>query len=188
MLRPFGCMTATMRAVMAPHLKDKIVIDLGAGSGRHARYMARHGGASHVHAVDKGTLGSAADHARITKYEHTPYIRLVTGAQPAPEYDVAFVAWPVNYYTEGLVELCERAKTVIYLGCNYNGTACGNTKLFEHFISRELLAEVPHERNTLLILGDPLSERRVPTFEEFGGLDPMNFLRWENRKNFPGSV
>ena len=93
-----------------------------------------------------------------------------------------FISWPVNRITAGVIPLCNLAPMLIYIGCNYEGTACGTKALSTHIAYRELLEAVPHRRNTLLILGEPIAQMREHlTIEDVGGLfcrelrDPVVF-------------
>lgn len=65
--------------------------------------------------------------------------------------------------------MLETAETVIYLGCNTSGSACGDRSLFSHLRERRILAHVPSRRNTLTIYGSP-GPLRPLTGEEWGAL------------------
>ena len=84
--------------------------------------------------------------------------------------DVAFVSWPEAYHPDnGLVALLTGVRTVIYLGTNFDGTACGSIALFQHLSRRNILATVPHKWNTLLVYGNEQQTRRLLP-EEYAAL------------------
>ena len=172
----YGQLTPDMLEAIESVVQGKVVVDLGAGSCRKARWLVR-AGAKHVHAVDKDPTPLPAGAVGVTYHEQY----LHTFAERPPEYDVAFVSWPVNHRISGLVDLCQRAKKVIYIGCNYEGSACGFREFYLHMIGRELLAEVQSRQNTMLILGDELPKLREPSFEEKCGLSGDRLIHWSER-------
>jgi hypothetical protein len=172
----YGQLTTEMLDAIRPYVEGKRVIDLGAGDGRKARFLVRYG-ASHVTCVDKNLMPYQFAGQNIQWHERTYFYDLVCNPN-CPEYDVAFVSWPVNYRQPGLVELCERAKVVIYLGCNYNGSACAFREFYQHLVGRELLDEHMTSRNALIIVGDKLEQPRTPTFEEDCGLSWGAMRTW----------
>jgi hypothetical protein len=140
-----------MRERIGAVVADQQVWDLGAGDLTHAR-MLLDLGAQEVVAVDysglfRANLAAWADpriDGRVARFHEV---------EAPPTIPVAWVSWPFNHYLRGLVPLLQRSRQVIYLGANTDGSACGWADLFEHLIDRELLTEIPHRRNSLLIYG-----------------------------------
>jgi hypothetical protein len=67
-----------------------------------------------------------------------------------------------------------QAETLVYLGKNTDGSACGFPGLFEVLARREILAYVPDRPNTLIIYGkfirQPNEPHREPMPEEHAAL------------------
>ena len=169
----YGEITTEMEAVLRPLVKGKVVYDLGAGDLHHARHLLQLG-ARRIVAIDKG------DFVAIDKeYQppSTPRIETISGyfdAVPIPPggIEVAFVCWPCNRYNPGLVTWLEAAEYVIYIGSNFDGTACGSPDLFEHLLRRRLTGYVPHRRNSLVAVAERLPEPRETTPEEAAARSP----------------
>lgn len=157
----YGHLTSAQEALLAPFVSGREVWDLGSGDGSWARFLLKLG-ASSIVAVDKAPLTKEAVHIHVIT-------ALFQDIPPGP-IDVAFLSWPSNNNLPGLIELLERARTVIYLGHNFEGTACGNVRLFQHLCGRKLLAYGPDRRNSLVVVGESLEDYRVPTPEERAGL------------------
>jgi len=158
---PFGHLTEVMAQTIRTYVEGKHVWDLGSGDFHYALELMLLGARS-VLAIDKEWRERPPNGISFRQ----DYFFNIT---PEP-IDVAFVSWPANHTLTGLIGILERAQTVIYLGCNLDGSACGWRGLFEHLTSRELLAHIPHRRNTLLVCGRTLDVPREPTGEERGGL------------------
>jgi hypothetical protein len=156
---PFGHLTEEMLEVLAAVVRDQEVYDLGAGDLGHAYRLVRLR-ASKVVAIDKERLPVPRSPKILTVQS---YLNRV----PVPDrYDVAFLAWPQNCPLVGLTDWLHAADMVVYLGSNRNGSSCGNPQLFHYLAHRELLAEVEHHRNTLLVLGSWRESPRPMTGEE----------------------
>ncbi len=168
---------------LSTFVRGRVVHDLGAGNlmGSMALLEA---GATTVVAVDvvyredQITLAMAhfaasvaAEMNRRIDVRAETFEELLRKVEAGVEaLDVAFVSWPLNRRMPELVELCRRSRIVCYLGSCTDGNACGHEDLFEHFLGRELVAEVRDRANTLLIVAEPRAERRAPTAEEHAGL------------------
>lgn len=145
-----------IRAVIA----QREVVDLGAGSGALAQQLVDTG-ASRVVAIDKVEWGPVASGVERLWMRFEDYVG------PA---SLVFLSWPDNHPNRGLLDIVTRAQTVIYVGKNTDGTACGWPGLFTEFQTREIVAHVPEQRNTLTVYG-PARVRRGPTGEEFAGIN-----------------
>lgn len=172
---PYGTITPEMEVLLRQAVAGKYVWDLGAGDGGHARMLLRLG-AKHVTLIDKDWHVHHRKPWRCTgtTVDARPYYE-VSDTMVAPP-DVAWLSWPTNTVLHGLIPILERTPTVIYLGSNTGGTACGSKKLFTHFAGRELTGHIGHMQNSLLLLGAPLPDgvtRRL-TYEEVAGGDPAH--------------
>jgi len=164
----FGEVTDHMSQTLREYVEGKEVWDFGAGDLLHAKRLLRLG-AKHVFAVDK----EGQPHSRYRGWPITPVKSYYVDVEPPPSgFPVAWVSWPTNHTLVGLVPLLERAETVIYLGSNTDGAACGWPGLFNHLHFREVLAHIPHRRNSLIVYGRQLSEaeRRPLLGEEAAAL------------------
>ena len=143
----YGKLTEDQWWLMARHVKDQTVYDLGAGDGYYSM-LALAQGAEMVVAVDKSPVPQR--HYKLL-HERCYFSDL---RAPYPGVDeVALVFWPVNYPTPGLVDLISGAGRVLYLGRNDGLTACGSKELHDHLLGRELLAYREDKRNDLLLYG-----------------------------------
>ena len=156
---PYGNLTLQMRDALAPLIKGRLVYDLGAGDCDHGRTLYNLG-AGQVVCVDK------EDTPLVPK--NVVFVHGYIDRIPIPaDLDVLFLGWPQNYHIPGLVHWMEAAKTIIYLGHNFGGTACGFPAMFEHLLTRRLTLYIPNERNTLLVVEEPLAQSpRSKTPEE----------------------
>lgn len=182
----YGALTPAMIASLRPHVEGKVVLDIGAGDGELAQLLvSEHLGASFVHAVDKLLKPNPfPTHANIQWHERTTFYDLCYGAPRCPKFDVAFVSWPANHALPGLIDLCQQAQKVVYLGRNYQGNACGFREFFLHLLGRELLSEIGHLSNSMVIVGQEVPEPRKPTFEEHCGLSWESLVFWQERFNY----
>lgn len=160
-----GRLSVEQCSVLTQYLKGRVVHDLGAGDLTLAGGLLELG-ARHIVAVD-------ADY-RWHKPPVSIQVTLVGAYFDAyvatePEIDVAFVSWPEQYAIQGLRSLVQRAKTVIYLGSNFDGTVCGSFDLWTHLRLRQVLATEPDRKNTLIVYGE-LGPRRPLLPEEYSAL------------------
>jgi len=177
---PYGNLNIKMRDTVASFVKGRTVYDLGAGDGDHGRTL-RAIGASRVVCIDKNPVGFD-EAGSLPPRPHMTGIECVQGyidKVPMPNSpDVVFLGWPQNYPIPGLMQWVNAARTVIYLGCNFNGTACGFPDLFHGMMRRELLAYVPDPRNSLIVVGRTRPDPREPTAEEAAALsDAVVYFR-----------
>lgn len=147
----WGSLCPGQERTLAPFIRDKVVADLGCGNGSLS---------------DKLDAMGAAKCLRIDKTQ-APITRLFQEGPGDLVYDVAFVSWPSNNQSAtALIPWLMRAEIVVYLGSNFDGTACGTREFFAYLQMRELLAYVPDRANSLIIVGKPLEISRPPTDEE----------------------
>jgi hypothetical protein len=166
-----GRLNPVQRALLRDHVGDETVHDLGAGACTFSDLIAELG-AKKVYAVDKVIW----EQPRSPKVE---VVRCYFADYLGPAPEVVFLSWPDNHILNGLIQLLQKARKVIYLGKNTDGTACGWPGLFEHFLGRSILAHAPDPKNSLTVYGAPC-ERRVPqTGEEMamvhGDTDWMSY-------------
>lgn len=162
-LNLYGRLNPEQKKAIQPFVRGHQVHDLGAGDLNLAVELLKLG-ATGVTAIDK------EDPPKKTLDPAITYTKALFSAFAKLQADVAFVAWPMNHANPDLNEICMNAQTVIYLGKNTDGTACGDRSLFDIFLYRKLLAYVPHRDNTLIILGKTLRKPRKPTGEERAGI------------------
>ena len=185
---PFGHLTPPMLVALRPLVAGRIVHDLGAGDLGLARAL-RGLGASRVVAIDKA-YGSPESPLARDALGGTAGIELVRAyfRDFSDPVDVAFVSWPVNWPT-GLAGILERSRVVLYLGKNTDGSACGTPEVFARLASREVLAHVPHRRNTLVAYG-PVRTARPLLGEELAALSfaPEREISYEEAEASEGAA
>lgn len=166
---PYGTLTPEMEHTLAEVVKGQCVWDLGSGDLHYSRQMLLMG-ADRVCAVDK----EYKDGGLLRKLRPSKDMQIVPKCYsdvvlPDGGLPVAFLSWPVNYWTHGLIDLIEAARTVVYLGSNTNGSSCGVHNLFTHLVDRKVLAFLPHRRNVMIVYGE--GTRDTPLYgEEFAAL------------------
>lgn len=171
---PYGTLTDEMQQSLGPFVHGKEVWDLGAGDLEHAETLVALG-ATQVIAVDKTKMPKPLSNRIRAIWTYFANLDV-----PASGIRVAFIAWPINYIMPELFPILEQSDVVVYLGSNTDGNSCGWKGLFHHLVTRELLVHIPHQRNTLIVVGKQLEEPREPTWEELAGLTG-ELLRFSNR-------
>ena len=171
----WGRLYPTQKETLRQFVEKRIVHDLGAGELELAAELARLG--ADVIAVDKEVPSRTVCGVKFIQRRFIEFDDLV---------ETAFISWPTKYGTNGLVEILKRAKTVIYLGHNLDGTCCGDADMWEHLRARQILALDPQQRNTLIVYGEELSQPRAPLLEERAATDHARiyrFTEWQKEEN-----
>ena len=176
----FGTFPPAFFDALEPLVAGRRVLDLGAGDGVRAMLL-RHLGAAAVLAIDgdavtrrvlSGEPGIEVMAPRT--FVAACFDALAWGA------DVAHVAWPWAEHSPALRAILHDAPTVVYVGKNTDGTACGAADMFEDFLGRPVLAHVPTRANTLIAYGPPAPGlRRAPLFEEACALDRARWRAYD---------
>jgi len=148
----YGRLSPEQADAVKAHVEGKVVHDLGAGLCELAVEIARLG-AKKVIAVDKEPM-PIVDDPRVERRQG------YFGCVAADVIDVAFVSWPQNQESIVLLRLLEYAESVVYLGSNTGGNACGWPGLFESFLHRRVAVYVPERPNTLIIYRERLKKPR----------------------------
>jgi hypothetical protein len=158
----FWHLTVEQEHALKAAVQGKVIHDLGAGDLSLSKEMIRFG-ARKVIAVEKELQEFPVPFSHklfpVSCYFHDYKAPIAT----------AVVSWPVNWETK-LVPLLERAKSIVYLGKNTDGSMCGTAEMFRHFLTRSLCAYVPSVENTLMVYGDKLDTVRTPRGEEAAAL------------------
>lgn len=167
-----GFLSSEQKKVLAPFVKGHVVHDFGAGPLLMATELTALG-ARKVVAVDKSLPVQPATPDIVLRD-----IRFENWFDPTK---IAFVSWPISISEScrALKRICERASRVVYLGKNTDGTSCGTPELLSSFLFRDLLAYAPDPRNCLIVLGNFLHEQRVPTGEEWAGINDDEMWSFE---------
>ena len=148
----YGKISDAQRAVIKKHVEGLVVHDLGAGSCEHSLMLVELGAASVV-AIDKESMPKALGGRKISRFQG--YFEHYDG-----DIDVAFVSWPINHEDQGLLQLVRRAKLVLYVGKNTDGSMCAWPGFFLEMSGRKILDYVPERPNTLIVYSDFLARRR----------------------------
>ena len=175
----YGCLNEVQEKALIPFLQGRVVTDLGCGDCGWTRFILEQG-ASRVVAVDKENFVKKPDwwRGRPVKFVHQQFVDF------HDPVDVAFVSWPLNSYsgTRGLIDIMDRAATVIYLGSNVSGNSCGSPQFFDNLLSREIKVYEP-ARSTLIVYGGRLPEghKRKPYHEEWAGMELSTVYPFSDR-------
>ena len=171
----FGVMTQEMTHALVPHVRGRVVWDLGAGFLTHTRDLVSRYGAASVVAVDKEEMPEPTSPkvSLVRSYFHDLVL-------PEGGIEVAFLAFPQNTPLYGLVDILEQSQKVVYFGSNTDGTSCGDKDLFQHLRTREVLSHVPNLRGSLVVYGDEHPGwRRGLVPEEWAALHPEKMWSFE---------
>ncbi len=166
----YGILHNRMRRALPTYVEGKVVLDLGAGDLTRAEEILE-AGAKRVIAVEK------EDFTRLERSRWRRHITVVrqyflqfNRDHSSEEWDVALVSWPANTVLPGLIDILSRCTTVVYIGSNLYPTSCGFPELYTYFMSREVLCDVFHYRNSFTVYGETISGIRDPTMEERAAL------------------
>jgi hypothetical protein len=173
-----GKLTPAQQEAIKPFLKGLTVHDLGAGDLELAQQLLTLG-ASEVVAIDRHQMPKDHPEGVRTVVEYFHNFR--------ESVNTAFVSWPINWQDIGLLRLIDKAATVIYLGTNYDGSACGFPQMWEHLSKREILVTVPDPKNTLIVYG-PRNVRRELVGEEFAALHQERIYSFEELRAWGDGV
>lgn len=178
-----GVPTSEQIKAIKPFIEGKVVHDLGCAHLDLAHALIKWG-AKEVIAIDRNRTGAVV----LFPYQ----MRLVQAHfhEFHEPVDVAFMSCPVNWPT-GLDHIAARARIVIYLGNNTDGTATGDPSLFKVLRARENPVYIPHIKNTLAIYGPELVRDtqlfdRPANPEEVAVLDTPDYVwsYWEAHNPF----
>lgn len=136
-----------------PYVRDREVVDLGCYNLVHCHMLVEHG-ATKVIGIDRNRTSA------VSEYPYHIEVRQQHFEDFHDPVDVAFMSWPVNWQC-GLAPIARRANTVIYLGSNMSGSACGDPTLFEVLRQRENPVYIPDFKNTLAIYGPNMVDREA---------------------------
>ena len=175
-MHSYGFISQRQRDIIQRRVTGRTVTDLGAYCLEHSHTLLWLG-ASSVIAVDKGIMPDKHD-MRIKK------VRSYFHDYTAP-ISLAFVSWPINNDDKGLLALVQRAKQVIVLSKNTDGTACGFPGLYRHLTTRALLHYEPDPKNCLIVVGGKLLKPRKPTGEERAGMSWTTLTTYEKSEGLP---
>lgn len=166
----YGRLSPAQRHVLKRFIARRVVHDLGAGDLGVAMELLNLRAASIV-AVDELLFTSPTPRITCVKSPFSGFTKPVR---------TAFVSWPWASQIPGLVPILKGAPTVIYLGSNLDGSACGGRDLWEHFVTRRVLAHEPHRTNTLIVYGktSPVMRELLP--EETAAFDIRKMHRFDD--------
>lgn len=171
----YGKLTTAMEHAIDSYVKGKRVFDMGAGDMTHSKQLLKMG-AMDVIAIDSNFAGQKSPDKRIKQFEGNFFGYLTDGEYKSYGHCVAFISWPANHKMDGLLELLQPFKTIIYLGKNTDGSACAWPGFFREMMLRPVIEHVPFKRNTLIVWGEQderlfMNPNRKPMLEELAGFD-----------------
>lgn len=165
----YGTFSDSHRAALRPFVRGREVHDIGAGDGERAYELSKLGAAK-VIAVEPRDGVRIADGSNVEYVQS--YARDYAESRRGKRIDVLYLAWPTAsmFAVAGYVELIKLADIVVYVGCNTQGTACGNADMFAELARREVLVYRPERANTLIVYGEPCEVRLEPYHEEYAAV------------------
>ena len=173
----YGQLSKDQKKTIKPFIRNRVVHDLGAGDGRLSAELVDLG-ARRVVAVDEDApwrkLQPPLPRGDKIRYVETSFAYFTEPVR------TAFVSWPYQTSEYRLVAILREAKTVIYLGTNFDGTACGAPDFWWHVTRREVLAHEPYKKNTLIVYGAVLPDRRALLPEEDAAMTGAHIRRFED--------
>lgn len=157
---------------LRPFIKNKVIHDLGAGPLGFSHTLIQLS-AKHVVAVDSCYKSPSENHLNNCNKWKSGSPKISLRAETFEEFArsnkrvlrTVVVSWPMNtratnagdIYLSVLVAL---AHTVIYIGTNFDGSACGGPMLFRELRRREVRLHAPAPLNSLIVYGKVLNEPR----------------------------
>ena len=172
----YGNLNDEQEAVLRRFVMGYNVHDIGAGQLALARKLVELG-AHAVTALDKIYADFRHNNFDDCRSWAAPLPQISLVGEHFEEYarhghfiDVAFVSWPETNNQKRIVDLLRGARTIIYLGSNFDGTSCGSAEMFRYLSQRSVAAVVPHKYNSLIVYGHeyPVQRRLLP--EEYAAL------------------
>ena len=165
----YGTFPSNFCKAIAPFIKGQRLVDLGSGDMGRTDVLRLLDPAV-ILAVDKEPRGPAPElHPTIIPLQG--YFKDVLKTIEVFAPTVAHIAWPINNPMPGLIEILELVPTVVYVGCNTDGSSCGDIPLFKYMLTRALTLYLPEQQNSLIVLGGKLKTPRSPTPEEDAALN-----------------
>lgn len=184
----WGALSSDQAARVERTVRGRVVHDLGAGNLGFALTALRLG-AARVVAVDTERFPRVAVPGNTLElHEQTfeRYLHEQVARDARFQLDVVALVWPVNHPLPGIVPLVRRARTVVYLGKNTDGWACGGRDLWRELTHRQVSAHVPDPANDLIIYG-PAAALPRPLLPEERGATEAEILFWGAAHGHPCS-
>jgi hypothetical protein len=151
--RSFGRLTPEQLDALRPLVRGRRFRDYGCGNMYITALIAGLG-ARHIEAIDAEKHVVPATRERLIKFRRTTFASLPLSQRGA------IVSWPWKEGV-GLLRHLQHAPTIIYLGKNTDGVACGHLRFWKMVIRRRVLEYIPDARSTLIIYGEPQDRSRL---------------------------
>jgi hypothetical protein len=156
----WGALNDEQKEALLPHVRNRTVIDLGAGDLVLAHVLAGELRAARVIAVDKRPMPTPT-------LDNIETVESTFLAMPVNPRAIVFLSWPENYpHDQTALQHAKCAKKFVYLGKNTDGNACGNHHLFQHLARRRVITYVPNVLNTMIVYDVNLQKRRKKLYAE----------------------
>ena len=161
----YAKLTKAQEALLQRVVEGKRVYDIGCGDMELTHVVARY--AKRVNAIDPN-------------YRFKPSTKTITFKKLTAdsackvwpsELPVVLLSWPLSSYIDGVLPLLKRAETIVYIGKNTDGVACGFVEMWRYLTTRKLVVEIPASHNTMLVYSsDTFAHSEYRSEEEIGGL------------------
>lgn len=80
--------------------------------------------------------------------------------------DLAIVSWPINRIAIPWEDILPNYKDIIYLGKNFDGSACGSKQLWNFLKTRQIITVLPSHTETLIHYQNSLRPKNQPNPRE----------------------
>jgi len=172
-------LTDKQYGALARHVQGQVVCDIGAGTGLLAYHCVKKWGAKKVYLVEK-TWFARKDYKE--RFKEPLMVWLCDDINKVQlskkKFDVALLSWPVNMLAIDFVSAIQRAKKIIYIGSNVEGSQCGNHPLYFWLTTRKVLEHYPYRKNTMIVYENLPCEREM-LYEEKAGLNDEEMLAFK---------
>ena len=159
----FFRLTARQRLLLAQHVKGRSVLDIGGRTGELAQICKTLG------AKSTALLDTHPDPVE-PMTTHAVNMLSLRAEEAYRLSDVLLLSWPECTPDLGaLPPKLGKGKTLIYLGSNHDGTACGSASFWKQIVHNKVLGHVDDRQNTMIVygLGQPRTTKLL--WEEYNG-------------------
>lgn len=177
----YGLITKEMKHVLRHIVEGRKVFDIMAGDGFLSQEL-KELGAREVVAIDSKLDKNRLRKVGIRAYEQSlDSLRLLQKDSKRDKTDVAFCSWIPNHPIRGFLTLLREFQTVIYLGKNFDYTACAWPGFFQEMLGRDVLHYITDVHNSFIVYGPTRVDgsRRELVGEELAGIDQSRVFHFK---------
>lgn len=160
----YGKLTPTQIKLLTPVVQNKDVVDIGGGSGWLSNLCDTLGG--NVTCLDRMPTGQLQPKVKSV----TSDMNSLAAKKLYQQADTLLLCWPVNNPTvERLLTNLPNGKTLIYIGSNHDGNACGTEDFWRKLVHNAVIGHCSDLRNHMIIYELGKKRQRPFLWEEWNG-------------------